>query len=61
MGNARARGERGLQLGHRRPHDEAAVLKNLSQRRIDSGLEAPVLRAQVDEGDGIVTGVVIVR
>ena len=56
VGNARACGKRRLQLGHRRAEDEAAVLEHPRERGVDVRLEPPVLRAQVDEGDGVVIG-----
>ena len=61
VGDAGARSQRRLQLGHRRAQDETAVLEHPRDGGVDIGLEAPVLRIQVDEGDGVAAGVVIGR
>ena len=55
------RGERRLELGHRRPQDEAAILQDTGDGGVDIGLEAPVLRAEVDECDGVEVGVSVGR
>ena len=56
FGRAGACCKRRLQLGHRRPHDVAAVLQHMREGGVDLPLEAPVLCAQVDEGDGVAIG-----
>ena len=61
MGGAGPRGERRLELGHRRPQDEAAILQDTGDGGVDIGLEAPVLRAEVDECDGVEVGVSVGR
>ena len=48
-----------LQFLHRRAQNETAVLEHPRDGGVDVGLEAPVLRIQVDEGDGVAAGVVI--
>ena len=61
VGGTGTRGERRLELGHRRPQDEAAILQDTGDGGVDIGLEAPVLRAEVDEWDEVEVGVLVGR